>query len=167
MDSHAPDGGKPEAKDGTRFITWNGTTGTNGLVLPLEERLRRIDHYYGHWISWRVGNQNFQRQMTTVRYRHGSIGTPSGDIARMVRIEATAVHISGAGEATGKEWAQRYDRQTDSDDGQYELGIAIIVHCTRPPIITLMVTIFAVTIRTTLDTNISADGSDSRHDQTR
>jgi hypothetical protein len=40
----------------------------------------------------------------------------------MVRVKAATIRL-GAGEAKRKEGAQRYDRQTDSDDGQYALGI--------------------------------------------
>jgi hypothetical protein len=63
----------------------------------------------------------------------------------MVRVKAATIRLR-AGEARRKEGAQRYDRQTDSDDGQYELGIMISTHFTSPPI-----SILAVIIRPTLD----------------
>jgi hypothetical protein len=63
----------------------------------------------------------------------------------MVRVKAATIRL-GASEARRKEGAQRYDRQTDSYDGQYKLGIIISTHFTTPPI-----SILAVIIRPTLD----------------
>jgi hypothetical protein len=82
----------------------------------------------------RVFNHDFERKAADVRYRDGALGTPSGDIAWTLGIESAAVHLR-TGRARRKEWAQRYYSQADSDDGQYELGVAVRGHFTFPRII--------------------------------
>jgi hypothetical protein len=60
-------------------------------------------------------------------YRDAAVGTPSCDVARMARIDAAAARI-GASDARREERPQRDYTQTDSDDGQYEFGVAISPH---------------------------------------
>lgn len=92
-------------------------------------RARRIDHYHGHWMRRRIFDHDFQRKPADVRYRDGALGTPAGDIAGTLGIESAAAHLR-IDRARRKEWAQRYYSQADSDDGQYELGVAVRGHFT-------------------------------------
>jgi hypothetical protein len=55
------------------------------------------------------------------------------------------------GRARRKEWAQRYYGQTNSDDGQYELGVAVRGHLTLPlNVVNLVVGILADMILTAI-----------------
>jgi hypothetical protein len=82
----------------------------------------------------RVFNHDLQRIPADVRYRDGALGTPSGDIAWTLGIKSAAVHLRTR-RARRKEWAQRYYGQTNRDDGQYELAVAVRGHFTFPRII--------------------------------
>src|SRR5215831_16774069 len=107
--------------------------GCCGPTLWVVHRHRRIDDNHAHRMRSRVFNYDLQRKPADVRYRDGALGTPSGDIAWTLGIESAAVHLR-SGRAGRKEWAQRYYSQADSDDGQYEFGIAVRRHFRFPRI---------------------------------
>src|SRR5215469_2964004 len=99
--------------------------------LAMGKRRRRIDYNYRYGIRDLVSNQDFQREMATVRDRDGTLGTPSRNVAWIARIVAAAVHVR-AGRRGTKDRAQRKHKKAHGDQSQNKFGVAVDGHLTFP-----------------------------------